>query len=70
MISTVYDERFWSVERHWKVADTPLTSMFGGTPFKNVISRMLGCDGRQDGVRRWLWRHREDPGRNSATTAH
>ena len=42
MMSTVYDERFWSVERHWKVADTPLTSMFGGTPFKNMLSRMLG----------------------------
>ena len=27
-MSTVYDERFWGVERHWKVADTPLTQMF------------------------------------------
>jgi non-ribosomal peptide synthetase-like protein len=42
MVSTVYDKRFWSIERHWKVADTPLTSMFVGTPFRNVISRMLG----------------------------
>jgi len=42
MMSTIYDQSFWSVERHWKVADTPLNSMFGGTPFKNVISRMLG----------------------------
>ncbi|MGI9437780.1 MAG: DapH/DapD/GlmU-related protein, partial [Geminicoccaceae bacterium] len=40
--STVYDQRFWGVERHWKVADTPLTQMFRGTPFKNVITRMLG----------------------------
>ena len=39
---TVYDGRFWRVERHWKVGDTPLKSLFGGTPFKNVISRMLG----------------------------
>jgi non-ribosomal peptide synthetase-like protein len=42
IMCTVYDERFWDVERHWKVAATPLTFMFGGTPFKNVISRMLG----------------------------
>jgi len=42
MMTTIYDKRFWGVERHWKVADTPLTSMFGGTPFKSVISRMLG----------------------------
>ena len=40
--STIYDHRFWSVERHWKVADTLLAKMFGGTPFKNVISCMLG----------------------------
>ncbi len=43
MMTTIYDRRFWDVERHWKVADTPLTSMFGGTPFKSVISRMLGA---------------------------
>jgi non-ribosomal peptide synthetase-like protein len=42
MVSTVYDKRFWSIERHWKVADTPLTTLFAGTPFRNVISRMLG----------------------------
>jgi len=40
--STVYDPRFWGVERHWKVADTPLTQLFRGTPFKNTITRMLG----------------------------
>lgn len=42
LTSTIYDRRFWEVERHWKVANTPLTSMFRGTPFKSVISRMLG----------------------------
>ncbi len=41
-MSTIYDERFWGVERHWKVADTPLTQLFRGTPFKNTITRMLG----------------------------
>ncbi len=41
-MSTIYDPRFWGVERHWKVADTPLTHLFRGTPFKNIITRMLG----------------------------
>ncbi len=39
---TIYDDRYWLVERHWKVADTPLQSLFTGTPFKSVISRLLG----------------------------
>ena len=42
MMSTVYDKAFWGVERHWKVADTPLTQMFRGTPFRSVVHRMLG----------------------------
>ncbi len=42
MNSTIYDPRYWRVERHWKGADTPITKMFKGTPFKNVITRMLG----------------------------
>jgi non-ribosomal peptide synthetase-like protein len=43
VMCTIYDQRFWGVERHWKVADTPLRHLFAGTPFKNVISRMLGA---------------------------
>ena len=42
VMCTVYDERFWAVERHWKMAINPLHTMFAGTPFKNVFSRMLG----------------------------
>ena len=42
MKSTIYDPRYWCVERHWKGADTPITKMFKGTPYKNVITRMLG----------------------------
>ncbi|MGH1480968.1 MAG: Pls/PosA family non-ribosomal peptide synthetase [Geminicoccales bacterium] len=42
LVSTLYDKRFWGVERHWKVADTPLTKMFFGTPFRPMIHRALG----------------------------
>ncbi len=37
-----YEDYFWFHERHWKFCESPLQSMFKGTPFKNVISRMLG----------------------------
>ena len=33
---------FWAHERHWKFCESPLQSMFKGTPFKNVVSRLLG----------------------------
>ena len=42
LVTTLYDKRFWGVERHWKVADTPLTKMFSGTPFRPMILRALG----------------------------
>jgi non-ribosomal peptide synthetase-like protein len=38
----VLDPYFWSHERHWKFCESPLQRMFKGTPFKNVISRLLG----------------------------
>ncbi len=38
----VLDHYFWDHERHWKFCELPLQSMFKGTPFKNVISRLLG----------------------------
>ena len=41
-IATVYDPAFWRVERHWKLSDSPLTSLFAGTPMRNAISRLLG----------------------------
>ncbi len=42
LTSTLYDPRFWRVERHWKVADTPLNKMFFGTPFRPMIKRAIG----------------------------
>ncbi|HZZ60068.1 MAG TPA: Pls/PosA family non-ribosomal peptide synthetase [Roseiarcus sp.] len=41
-IATVYHPAFWRVERHWKLSDSPLAAAFGGTPMRNVISRLLG----------------------------
>jgi non-ribosomal peptide synthetase-like protein len=39
---TMYDEYFWFHERHWKFCGNPLPYLFKGTPFKNLISRLLG----------------------------
>src|SRR5262245_27992067 len=39
---SMYDEHFWHHERHWKFCGSPLPFLFRGTPFKNVISRLLG----------------------------
>lgn len=39
---SMYDEYFWTHERYWKSSGHPLSSLFKGTPFKNVISRLLG----------------------------
>ena len=41
-IVTIYDVEFWRHERHWKLADSPIVTILGGTPFKNVVSRMIG----------------------------
>ena len=38
---SVYDPRFWWHERYWKLL-TPYTGMFNGTPFKNLIWRLVG----------------------------
>jgi non-ribosomal peptide synthetase-like protein len=38
----MYDEYFWTHERYWKSSGHPLSSLFKGTPFKNIISRLLG----------------------------
>ncbi|MFB7186843.1 Pls/PosA family non-ribosomal peptide synthetase [Streptomyces sp. NPDC056178] len=40
-VCSIYDPYFWWHERLWKVPDTYL-DIFNGTPFKNVIWRMLG----------------------------
>ncbi|MCC2097703.1 MAG: amino acid adenylation domain-containing protein [Hyphomicrobiales bacterium] len=39
---TIYDQHFWHHERHWKLSDSPIVSLFAGTPFRNIVSRMLG----------------------------
>lgn len=41
-VVSIFDVEFWDHERYWKFADTPLSSLFKGTPFKNIISRLLG----------------------------
>ena len=42
-IVSMYDERFWRHERYWKFTGSPIGDLFKGTPFKNVISRLLGA---------------------------
>jgi non-ribosomal peptide synthetase-like protein len=39
---SIYDREFWAHERHWKLSDSPIIERFGGTPFKNVVSRLVG----------------------------
>jgi non-ribosomal peptide synthetase-like protein len=39
---SMYDEHFWHYERHWKFCGSPLPFLFKGTPFRNLISRLLG----------------------------
>ncbi|MFE6691676.1 Pls/PosA family non-ribosomal peptide synthetase [Streptomyces sp. NPDC057743] len=40
-VCSIYDPHFWHQERLWKVPDTHFNA-FNGTPFKNVLWRMLG----------------------------
>jgi non-ribosomal peptide synthetase-like protein len=39
---TIMHRDYWRIEHHWKMSETMLTFLFRGTPFKNLISRMLG----------------------------
>jgi non-ribosomal peptide synthetase-like protein len=39
---SIYDPYFWWHERYWKLVIPEFDKMFSGTPFKNVISRLLG----------------------------
>ena len=39
---SIYDVSFWRHERFWKVPAVTYLQAFNGTPFKNVIWRMLG----------------------------
>ena len=62
-VVSMYDEHFWRHERHWKFSELPLIRLFKGTPFKNVISRLLGVRLGQEGVRRRLPVLRQDADR-------
>ena len=39
---SIYDRAFWRHERFWKVPSETYLQVFNGTPFKNVIWRLLG----------------------------
>ncbi len=39
---SIYQIDFWRHERYWKVPATGYIQMFNGTPFKNVVWRLLG----------------------------
>src|SRR2546425_1039182 len=41
-ICSIYDPRFWWVERIWKLHPIHFLNIFDGTPFKNVIWRLIG----------------------------
>jgi non-ribosomal peptide synthetase-like protein len=41
-LASRYDPYFWFHERHWKLSDSPITSWFAGTPFRNIMMRALG----------------------------
>ena len=39
---SIYEAAFWRHERFWKVPSTAYFRIFNGTPFKNVVWRVLG----------------------------
>ena len=39
---SIYEPYFWAHERHWKLSDSLITQLLKGTPFKNVVSRLVG----------------------------
>jgi non-ribosomal peptide synthetase-like protein len=41
-LASVYDPYFWFHERHWKLSDSPIASLFAGTPFRTIMYRALG----------------------------
>ncbi|MEV6678947.1 Pls/PosA family non-ribosomal peptide synthetase [Streptomyces erythrochromogenes] len=42
LFCSIYDVRFWQRERYWKVPSETYMKLFDGTPFKNVVWRLLG----------------------------
>jgi non-ribosomal peptide synthetase-like protein len=51
-LASVYDPYFWWHERHWKLSDSPVATMFAGTPFRGVLLRALGM---KVGVKLFDW---------------
>ncbi len=41
-ITSIYDHYFWTHERHWKLSESPITSLFSGTPFRTMMFRAMG----------------------------
>jgi non-ribosomal peptide synthetase-like protein len=41
-ICSIYDPYFWWHERYWKLVVPAIDKMLVGTPFKNIVSRLLG----------------------------
>ncbi|MCE3555476.1 AMP-binding protein [Pseudonocardia sp. RS11V-5] len=39
---SIYDVRFWRHERYWKLTMPPLERLLAGTPYHNLVARMLG----------------------------
>ncbi|MFE0272481.1 Pls/PosA family non-ribosomal peptide synthetase, partial [Streptomyces sp. NPDC058992] len=39
---SIYDQSFWRHERFWKLTTHRYMQLFNGTPFKNVVWRLLG----------------------------
>jgi len=42
-MATVYDPAFWRIERHWKLSESLLTTLFPGTPMRNALTRVMGA---------------------------
>ncbi len=42
LFCSIYDRRFWRRERYWKVPSAAYLQILSGTPFKNVLWRLLG----------------------------
>ena len=40
--AVAYDQAFWRIERLWKFGGSATPKLFGGTPMRNVLSRLLG----------------------------
>jgi non-ribosomal peptide synthetase-like protein len=41
-ICSIYDRRFWWIERIWKLHPIHFLHLFDGTPFKNVLWQLIG----------------------------